>query len=69
MIISKLKWNINTFSSHIVLVNGFKKVDLDVYIPYEHEFLEGMWPDGFLIGTASASYQIEGAWNESGIII
>jgi len=47
-------------------MNGFQEVDLDVYIPYEHEFLEGRFPDGFLIGTASASYQIEGAWNTSG---
>jgi len=23
-------------------------------------------PDGFLLGTATASYQIEGAWNVSG---
>lgn len=22
-------------------------------------------PDGFIVGTASASYQVEGAWNES----
>ena len=52
--------------SHIVKVHGFKEVDFDVYIPMEHELLEGKFPDGFMIGTASASYQIEGAWNESG---
>nr|ATP16791.1 multidomain GH1 [Lyrodus pedicellatus] len=52
--------------SHIVQVNGFKEVDFDVYIPMEHEMLEGKFPDDFIIGTASASYQIEGAWNESG---
>ena len=27
---------------------------------------EKKFPDGFLWGTATASYQIEGAWNEDG---
>ena len=27
---------------------------------------EQKFPDGFLWGTATASYQIEGAWNEDG---
>lgn len=55
------------FYSHIADLNGFKEVDFDVYIPYEYpEQIEGTFPDGFLIGTASASYQIEGAWNTSG---
>lgn len=29
-------------------------------------FLYGKFPDGFMWGTATASYQIEGAWNVSG---
>lgn len=24
-------------------------------------------PDGFMMGTATAAYQVEGAWNESGM--
>ena len=30
------------------------------------EFLKGTFPEGFLWSTATASYQIEGAWNEGG---
>ncbi|XP_058794909.1 myrosinase 1-like [Phymastichus coffea] len=30
------------------------------------EEIDYTFPDGFLIGTASSSYQVEGAWNESG---
>ena len=30
------------------------------------EFIKGTFPDGFLWGTATASYQIEGAYNEDG---
>ena len=29
-------------------------------------FLYGKFPDGFMWGTATASYQVEGAWNVSG---
>lgn len=30
------------------------------------EFYYGKFPEGFSWGTATASYQIEGAWNASG---
>lgn len=33
------------------------------------EKLDVSFPDGFLIGAASSSYQIEGAWNHGGKII
>lgn len=32
----------------------------------DDEFLCEQFPDGFYWGTATASYQIEGAWNEDG---
>jgi hypothetical protein len=33
----------------------------------EDDFLYGTFPDGFLWGLATSSYQIEGAWDENGI--
>jgi len=39
---------------------------LDVYIPHKDDHIMGTFPEGFRWATASASYQIEGAWNESG---
>ncbi len=33
---------------------------------YEDEFYYGTFPDGFLWSTATASYQVEGAWNIDG---
>ena len=32
----------------------------------DDDFLYGTFPDGFTWGVATASYQIEGAWNVSG---
>ena len=33
---------------------------------YEEPLLYGTFPDGFVWGTATAAYQVEGAWNEDG---
>jgi len=32
----------------------------------QDDFLYGTFPDGFIWGAATASYQIEGGWNENG---
>jgi beta-glucosidase len=32
----------------------------------QDDFLYGTFPDGFIWGSATSAYQIEGAWNESG---
>ena len=51
----------------IIMQNGFPKQPvLPETTLYEDEFLYGTFPDGFLWGTATAAYQIEGAWDEDG---
>ena len=41
-------------------------VDDKVPIPQEYDKYNFTFSDDFLIGTASAAYQYEGAWNEGG---
>lgn len=35
----------------------------------DDEFLYGTFPEGFMWGLATSSYQIEGAWNADGICL
>lgn len=42
--------------------NGFTNTT----IPHEDDFISGEFPDDFVWAVATASYQIEGAWNEDG---
>ena len=35
----------------------------------DDDFLQGVFPDDFQWGFATASYQIEGAWNEDGKLL
>ena len=35
-------------------------------LPMADEFYHGTFPEDFVWAVATASYQIEGAWNESG---
>jgi len=36
-------------------------------IPYEDDFIYGQFPEDFAWSAATASYQIEGGWNEDGM--
>ena len=46
-------------TAHCGRLDNIKRADDD--------FLTGVFPDDFKWGFATASYQIEGAWNEDGI--
>ena len=48
------------YFSQLIKDNGFPEEE-------EDEFLYGTFPEGFTWGVATASYQIEGAWNVSGM--
>ena len=45
----------------VLIVNRFTN-----YEQHHDEFYYGNFRDGFLWGTATAAYQVEGAWNEDG---
>lgn len=39
------------------------------YYPLNHsDILFGQFPDGFIWSAATAAYQVEGAWNEDGMM-
>lgn len=45
--------------------NGFTNTS----IQHENDFITGYFPDDFVWAVATASYQIEGAWQEDGMSI
>ena len=47
----------NRFEAHTAVMGGAL---------FEDEFLYGQFPEDFIWSTSSASYQIEGGWNEGG---
>lgn len=50
------------FDIRSLVENGFTNTT----IPHEDDFISGEFPDDFVWAVATASYQIEGAWNEDG---
>ncbi|XP_021358662.1 lactase-phlorizin hydrolase-like, partial [Mizuhopecten yessoensis] len=52
------------FIRNIVTANGFYK-GLEP-LPFQDDFLYGSFPEGFAWSAATASYQVEGGWNEDG---
>lgn len=57
-----------SFYRELILKNGFPEVTPAPRVEMADEFLYGSFPDGFAWSVATASYQIEGAWNEDGNI-
>ena len=55
------------FYRNLIVANGFKmNSDLIRGTPNNDEFMYGKFPDDFAWSTATAAYQIEGAWNQGG---
>ena len=51
----------------LVVANAFKpNSDVMGKLPFEDTFIYGQFPADFAWSTATAAYQIEGAWNEGG---
>lgn len=57
-----------SFYRELILRNGFPELTPAPQMEMADEFLYGSFPDGFAWSVATASYQIEGAWDEDGNI-
>lgn len=61
-----LQYNLHLWlcSRNIVENSGF----VNTTIPHEDDFIHGTFPVDFAWSAATASYQVEGAWNEDGSV-
>ena len=58
------------FYRNLVIANGFEPYsDVMGGLPNDNDFMYGRFPEDFAWSTATASYQIEGGWNEGGIYV
>lgn len=58
------------FYRNLVRMNGFEtKSSVMGRTSDEDEFLYEQFPKDFLWGAATAAYQIEGGWNEGGLLL